>query len=186
MSEPEFGTSFDKSSHEPVDSWSRAVFDALRDWPLAQAGQWTRTSDGWLNLRIEEVDGEKLEPLFAVELDTYEDRILVDFGSWATPISSRSGPLAGEANRASAEARELVEQWLRGEVKLASYSDATGWRGSKVIEGGELPAAIEPVPVELGKGGYVEVKTSRHSEWRYFDDYGNGIWIERREIGDFP
>lgn len=110
MAEPEFGTKFDEESKEPVDSWSQAVFDALRDWPLAQAGQWTRTSEGWLNLRIDEVAGEKLEPLFAVELDTYEDRILVDFGSWCTPISTRAGPLAEVSKQEAAEARELVEQ----------------------------------------------------------------------------
>ncbi|HET9428467.1 MAG TPA: hypothetical protein VFO69_08935 [Allosphingosinicella sp.] len=49
---------------------------------------------------------------------------------------------------------------------------------------GELPAAIEPAPIELGSGGRVEVKTSRRSDWRQFSDYGNGIWIEDRKIGD--
>lgn len=131
------------------------------------------------------MDGEPLEPLFAIELDTSDGQIMVDFGSWCTPISA-PGDLAEAAERASAAARELVEGWLLGEVKIAIYSDQTGWRGSKIIEGGELPAAIEPVPVRLGDGGRVEVKTSRRSGWRCFDDYGNGIWIEERQIGERP
>ena len=186
MSDPDDGTPFSEDSPEPIDLWSRHVFEALRNWPLASAGRWTRSSEGWLRLRIGEVDGDPLEPLFAIELDTLDGQILLDFGSWCTPVSASGGGVAEAAERASADARQLVEAWVRGEVKLAVYSDETGWRGSKIIEDGELPAAIEPVPVQLGDGGRVEVKTIRRSGWRSFNDYGNGIWIEQREIGDAP
>ena len=186
MSDPDHGTPFGEDSPEPIDPWSRHVFEALRSWPLATAGRWTRLSEGWLRLRIEEVDGEPLEPLFAIEIDTLDGQILLDFGSWCTPISAYGGDVAEAAELASADARRLVEGWVSGEVKLADYSDATGWRGSKIIDGGELPAAIEPVPNALGDGGRVEVKTIRRSGWRSFNDYGNGIWIEQREIGEDP
>lgn len=186
MSDPDEGTPFGQDSPEPIDPWSRHVFEALRNWPLATGGRWTRLSEGWLRLRMDEVDGEPLEPLFAIELDTLDGQILLDFGSWCTPISACGSDLAEAAERASTEARQLVEGWVRGEVKLAVYSDESGWRGSKIIDDGEVPAAIEPVPVELGDGGRVEVKTIRRSGWRAFNSHGNGLWIEQRESGGNP
>jgi hypothetical protein len=183
MSDSDHGTPFDEYSPDPIDDWSRAVFDASRDWPLACSGRWFRVEEGWLRLRIEEVDGERLEPLFAIDVDTPDGQILVDFGSWGTPISPSSGALAHAAKRAVAEARGLVEDWLCGVVKLASYSDETGWRGSKIIHGGELPAAIEPVPVAIGAQGRVIVKTPRRSDWRAWRHMGDGLWIEC-EIGE--
>lgn len=183
MSDSDYGTPFDEDSTAPVDDWSRAVFEACRDWPLTGSGRWFRSEEGWLRLRIEEVDGEPLEPLFAVELDTLEGQINLDFGSWCTPISPPGGSLSQACEQALARARELVEGWLRGEVKLASYSDETGWRGSKIVHGGALPAEIEPVPVAIGEHGRVIVKTSRRSDWRSWRHMGAGLWIES-EIGE--
>ena len=174
---------FGEGSTDPVDDWSQAVFDACRDWPLAGSGRWSRFEGGWIRLRIEEVDGEPLEPLFAIDLDTFDGQINLDFGSWCTPISAPSGSLRQASEIALAGARELVEGWLRGEVQLASYSDDTGWRGSKIIDGGELPATIEPVPVGIGEQGRVVVKTWRRSKWRSWRHMGDGIWIEC-EIGE--
>ena len=182
MSDSDSGTPFGDDSAEPIDDWSRAVFEALRDWPLARKGRWTRSEEGWLTLRIEEANGEPLEPLFAIDLDTLEDRILLDFGSWATPIQPPfAGSLAEAAAQAAAEARSEVERWLRGEIRLVTYSDVSGWRGSKIIEGGDLPAAIEPTPIEIDEFAKAVVKTWRRSDWRYFDHYGNGIWLEQFE-----
>lgn len=178
MSDSDHGTPFGEGSTAPVDEWSRAVFQSCRDWPLAGSGRWFRSDDGCLRLRIEEVDGEPLEPLFAIELDTFDGRINLDFGSWCTTVSPLGGPLGEASGKALAETRELVEDWLRGEVRLATYSDETGWRGSKIIYRGELPAAIEPVPVELGEQGRVIVKTSRRSDWRSWRRMGDGLWIE--------
>ena len=184
MSDSDYGTPFDDNSTDPINDWSRAVFEACRSWPLAGAGRWFRTmEEECLRLRIEEADGERLEPLFAVELDTLDDRILVDFGSWCTPISMPGGPLEQAASFAVSEARDLVEQWLRGDVKIAAYSDATGWRGSKLVYGGELPAAIERPPVQIGEQARVIVKTPRRSEWRLWRHMGEGLWIES-DIGD--
>lgn len=183
MSDSDHGTPFGESSTDPIDDWSRAMFDACRDWPLARSGRWFRSEEGWIRLRIEQVDGEPLEPLFAIELDTFDGQINLDFGSWCTPISPSGGSFGQAAQQAAVRARELVEGWLRGAVKLASYSDETGWRGSKIIHGGELPAAIDPVPVEIGQQGRVIVKTARRSDWRSWRQMGDGLWIEC-EIGE--
>jgi hypothetical protein len=178
MSDSDYGTPFDENTADPIDDWSRAVFEACRDWPLADSSRWFRWDEGWIYLRIEEVDGERLEPLFAIELDTHDGQVNLDFGSWCTPVSPFSGPLEDAAEYVVARARELIEGWLSGDVKLASYSDETGWRGSKIVYGGELPAAIEPVPVEIGGQARVIVKTPRRSEWRSWIHIGDGIWIE--------
>lgn len=178
MSDSDCGTPFGEGSSDPVDDWSRAVFEACRGWPLAASGRWFRFESGCLHLHIEEVDGEPLEPLFAIELDTFDGQINLDFGSWCTPISPPAGSLVEASATAVAVARELIEGWLRGDVRLASYSDETGWRGSKIIDGEELPAAIEPVPVEIGAQGRVIVKTPRRFDWRSWRHIGDGLWIE--------
>ena len=172
------GAPFSEHSADPIDEWSRGVFEACRDWPLARSGRWYRSDEGWLRLRIEHVESGPLEPPFAVELDSSDERINLDFGSWCTPIPQSAGPPRRAARLALRRARELIDGWLSGEVKLASYSDETGWRGSKIICGGELPAAIEPVPVEIGDCGRVIVKTWRRPDWRSWRQMGNGLWIE--------
>ncbi|MFN3387713.1 MAG: hypothetical protein ACK40O_02190 [Allosphingosinicella sp.] len=178
MSDSDYGTPYGADSTDPVDDWSRAVFEACRDWPLAVSGRWFRWEEGWLVLRIEEVAGERLEPLSAIEIDTADWRLSVSFGSWATPIMPDSASVGKAAAQAVAEARELVEAWLTGHVKLASYSDETGWRGSKILYGGDLPAAVEPVPVAIGGQGRVIVKTPRRADWRSWRSLGDGVWIE--------
>ena len=178
MSDEDHGAPFSAQSAEPVDAWSRAVFEACRDWPLAAAGRWYRLDEGWLRLRIEQVDGERLEPLFAIELDTSSEQVNLDFGSWGTPVSRPGGATGPAAALAVDEARALIEAWLDGGVRLASYSDGSGWRGSKIVYGGTLPAAVEPVPVAIGDFGRVIVKTPRRRDWRAWRDAGDGLWIE--------
>lgn len=178
MANCDFGTPYGEHSTDPINEWSQKVFAACRDWPLACASQWFRSNEGWLTLRIAEFEDEPLEPIFVIELDTADEQINLDFGSWATPISRSGETLNVAAQRAVAQGRELIEGWLNGEVKLASYSDETGWRGSKVIYGGELPAEIAPVPVTLGKHGSVTTKTPRRSDWRKWSRDDNGVWIE--------
>ncbi|TFI57327.1 hypothetical protein E2493_15800 [Sphingomonas parva] len=178
MSDGDSGTPFSAHSTDPIDDWSRAVFDACLDWAIAGEGRWFRSDEGWIRLRIDAVRGEPLEPLFAIELDTADHQINLDFGSWCTPISASAGSLRSAAVHSTAVARELIESWLRGEVKLASYSDETGWRGSKIIESGALPAALEPVPASLGERGRAIVKTWRRTDWRAWRHLGDALWIE--------
>ena len=178
MSDTDHGTPFLEHATERVDDWSQAVFNASRNWPTANLGRWFRSEEGYLRLRLEEAKGEPLDPLFVVELYTSDDRINVDFGSWCTPISMPDGKLPWTAIQALAQARELVEGWFDGQVKLASYSDETGWRGSKIVYGGEFPTAIEPVPVQLGKSGRVIIKGWRRIDWRSWLRAGDGVWIE--------
>lgn len=179
MSDSDHGTPFGEDCTDPIDDWSRAVFEACRDWPLAQSGRWFRVEGGWLRLRIENVKGEPLEPLFVVEVDTVDDQIVVDFGSWGSPITPPScGSLGEAAELALTNARELIERWLGGEIKIAIYYDETGWRGHKSIDGGELPTAIEPVPVKLGKHARVIVKTYRRPDWRSWHRTEDCLWVE--------
>ena len=158
--------------------WSRIVFTACRDWPLARMGHWFRSAEGWLRLRIDEFEGEPLEPLFAVELDTANEEANLDFGSWGTPIFRSGVPPRVSAERAVAQARKLIDGWLEGAIMLASYSDKTGWRGSKLIYGGPLPDAIEPVPVAIGEGATVIVKTAWREGWRSWCRTHDSIWKE--------
>ena len=178
MSDSDHGTPFGEECTDPIDDWSRAVFEACRDWPLARSGRWFRVEDGWLRLRIEEVEGEPLEPLFAIDVDTVDGTILVDCGSWGSPITPPCASLGVAAELALVQARELIENWLGGEIKLAIYYDETGWRGHKLIEGGELPSAIEPVPVEIGNHARVIVKTPRRADWRSWRRMGDCLWLE--------
>jgi hypothetical protein len=184
MSDSDHGTPFGENSADPIDDWSQAVFEACRDWPLARSGRWFRVEEGWLRLRIEDVDGERIERLFAIDIDMPDGQILVDCGSWATPIHPPYGQLAEAAAQAVATARSVVERWLRGETRLVDYSDENGWRGHKLIEGGALPDAIEPAPIAFDEFAKAVVKTWRRSDWRHFHHYGNGIWIERFERED--
>lgn len=178
MSDTDHGTPYGENCTDPIDDWSRAVFEACRDWPLARSGRWFRVEEGWLRLRIENVEGEPLEPIFAIDVDAVDGQILVDCGSWGSPITPPCGSLGEAAESALTQARALIEGWLRGEIKLATYYDHTGWCGSKLIEGGELPAAIEPVPVEIGTQARVIVKTWRRSDWQSWRYSDEGVWIE--------
>ena len=182
MSDSDSGTPYGDDSVEPVDDWSRAVFEALRGWPLAANGRWTRVEEGRLRLTIDEANGERLEPLFAVDVDTADGRILLDFGSWATPVEPASaGSLAATAARAAAEARSEVESWLSGETSLVIYIDTSGRRSSRIVESADLPAALEPAPIDRDDFARALVKTWRRSDWRHFHHEGNGIWIEQFE-----
>ena len=184
MPDSDHGTPYPADDAGGVDDWSRAVFEACREWPLAASGRWFRTESGWLLLRIEAVDGEPLEPLLAVELDTADGQINLDLGSWYTPVCVPGSGLRLAAAQATAEARALIEGWFRSEVKLASYSDDSGWRGSKIIRGGKLPAAIEPVPVGVGAGGRVAVKSWRRRDWSWWRQAGDGNWVPGEPAGD--
>src|SRR5690349_18159146 len=104
MSE-DHGEPIKDASSEAIDDWSRNVFEACRDWPLARDGCWFQTNKGYLRLRIEKIDGEALEPLSVIELETSEQRIFVDLGSWATPITGYKKPTDWAAGDAAAEAR---------------------------------------------------------------------------------
>lgn len=128
MSGSDQETSFEEYSDGPIDTWSLSVFEAYRDWSLARTGRWLRSDEGWLRLRIEQFEGEWLEPSFAIELDTAHEQILVAFGSWCASISDISALLAQADQHPSGRARELIEGWLTGVVTLVSYSDETGWR----------------------------------------------------------
>lgn len=178
MADLDCGTPYGEDSTDPINEWSQNVFTICRNWPLACASQWFRSDEGWLILRIAEFEGERLEPLFVIELDTADEQINLDFGSWATPISGSGESLGAAAESAVAQGRELIEGWLQGEVRLATYGDETGWRGSKIIYGSNLPAEIEPIPVTIGEDGRVVIKTAWRSGWRSWGKAGNGVWTE--------
>lgn len=181
MANCDCGTPYGEHLSDSINEWSQNIFTACQGWPLACASRWFRSDEGWLTLRIAEFEGEPLEPLFVIELDTANEQINLDFGSWATPISGSGESLCAAAESAVAQGRELIEGWLQGEIRLATYSDETGWRGSKIISGADFSAEIEPSPATLGVHASVILKSPRRSDWRSWSRDDNAVWIERDE-----
>jgi hypothetical protein len=171
MNEDE-GEPFDETMIDSVDRWSGFVFDALRDWPLAQAGRWTRCDD-WLMLLIPAHPGETFGTIY---VDSSEGRIRIDTGYWATPLEDAAGPPALAAAVMAEEARGLVERWIAGSLEVAVYFDADGKQcGHKILRGDDLASQLDPASINRREAVEAEVRTSRRAEWRRFAVAGGEV-----------
>lgn len=171
MSEDE-GEPFDETMIDSVDGWSRLVFEALKDWPLAQSGRWTRWDD-WLMLLIPAHPGETFS---TIDVDTREGGVQVDAGYWGSPISRASAPMEEAAPDMARRARSLVESWLEGRLKLAVFANADGkWCGHKFVDGDEIGDQLDPASIGHPEAVEAEVRSSRRAEWRRFAVAGGEV-----------
>lgn len=153
------GTPFAATSVDPIDQWSREVFDALETWAATHDGRWTRWDDGYLLLEIDRLGGEQIEPIL---IDTAEEEIRVEFGYWETELPEQALDAAGAAREVIA----LVADWISGEIRTAVFtSDSGSWCGTMIIERG---ATLPPVPSE-GMASFnptkVELRSPRKRDW---------------------
>lgn len=116
----------------PVDQWSLAIYDALRDWPIAGSAAWQRWEPGYLVLEISRgADG----PLDPIMLATDEEELTVTLGYWETHLPTRMDTDTTASGAAAREAKELVEDWLAGRLLTAVYFGADErWCGSITVE----------------------------------------------------
>jgi hypothetical protein len=152
----------------PIDEWSEAVYAALRDWPVARQGEWTRWEPGYLLLTITRVDAGEVEP---ITLYTADEELTVAFGYWETHNPAPYELWNSEADVIAKHAKVLVMQWLNGEVRTAVVTDANGkWCGTTTIEPGELAPQLEAAARWLHNSHpeRVEVRTPSKRDWKSF------------------
>jgi hypothetical protein len=164
------GTPFSAASPGEVDQWSLEVFDLLSQWPTAQEGQWTKWPPGYLVLEISMNDGRPIEPVI---LYTADEELTVTFGYWEDHLLSDH---AADARQAVDEAKELVRQWLCGEIRTAVFTDASGkWCGSRLVEGEDILPQLGPDWVRSFNPTHVELRSPNRSEWRRFSINGDDV-----------
>ena len=157
------GTPFTSSSSEPIDVWSREIFDALSTWAETHHARWTRWEPGYLLLEIDSVDGEQIDPVL---IDTSDEELTVEFGYWEMHLAD----FRVDASGAVQDAIDLASRWLRGELKTAVFTDTNGkWCGSMIVEDRD---PIPPTPSEgmaYFNPARVELRSCRKSDWRTFE-----------------
>ena len=170
ISEPQ-ETPFSASSSQPVDAWSRAIFDRLSNWSLAQeAGQWLWYEPGYLVLRIESANGEEIDPAV---IDTGDGELTVVFGGWHThlPEAGGTGDDDEDVTVAVVEAQALVAQWIKGWAMTAFFTGEGGvWCGTALLDPGEPIAQLgsEAERIRQFNPTKVELRSARRSDWRRF------------------
>ncbi|MFK8252420.1 hypothetical protein [Ancylobacter terrae] len=167
MSEAEEqGTPYPDGNAGRVDDWSARIYAALRGWPDARAGAWTRWEPGYLLLTIDHARGRDID---RIVLYTADELLKVAFGYWDEeyPVPGLSDDVEPEA--LAAEARRLVEQWLDGEFRTAVVLDVDGgWLGTRVVERGEDPVAgARAWMASLNRtADRIELRSPFRDEWR--------------------
>lgn len=152
----------------PVDDWSERVYAALRDWPIARKGEWTRWEPGYLLLTITHIEGGEVEPIV---LYTADEELTVAFGYWETHNPAPYELWDAEADVIAEHAKLLVAQWLNGNMRTAVLTDETGkWCGSTSIEVGELAPQLEAAAywVRDFHPKQVEVRTPAKRDWKSY------------------
>lgn len=165
---PETGIPYPSALAGTVDKWSEEVYAALRDWHIAQEGQWTRWEPGYLLLTITQVNGKEVEPIV---LYTAVDELTVAFGYWETHNPAPYELWHAEAGVIAKHAKLLVEHWLNGDYRTAVVTDADGkWCGTTIIEGGELVPQLESAArwVYDSHPKRVEVRTPAKHDWKSY------------------
>lgn len=169
-------TPFSSASLEPVDAWSRAVFERLSTWPLVQeSGRWLRYEPGYLVLRIERVGGADIDPVI---VDIANEEIAVIFGGWHTLL-----PWAGVTEDdedpafAAAGARDLIAQWIEGRVRTAIFVGEGGKQcGSVQVDPDDPDDPAAQLDALLANDEHlrrmrpttVELRSAKLADWRRF------------------
>ena len=170
MDQTPIGTPFSPTSSEEVDEWSLQVFELLASWPIANAGEWKRWEPGYLVLEISEEGDAPIEPIV---IDTADEELTVTFGYWEAHLPT---DYDADARQAVEEAKGLVTQWLRGEIRTAVFTDASGnWCGSRLVEGDDLLPQLDPEWIRDFNPTNVEVRTPARTNWRQFAINGDAL-----------
>ncbi|MFN3511434.1 MAG: hypothetical protein ACK41C_00165 [Phenylobacterium sp.] len=177
------GVPYRPDIHE-VSEWSRAIYDHLRDWAASREGKWERWEPGYLLMTITSDNGTEVEP---IQIYTADEELTVTFGFWETHLPAPGWSGEDDDKIASAEARDLVEDWLSGRMFTAIYFNGGGqWCGSLSVE------ADQDLSDRLRYGrdwmrsfkpARIEVRRPRKAEWRHFDLKGGDI-VEVDALGD--
>lgn len=165
---PEIGVPYPSELAGRVDAWSERIYAALRDWPTARQGEWTRWEPGSLVLTITEIDGDEVEPIV---LDTGNEELTVEFGGWHTHDPAAEAFWDAEADVIAEHAKLLVMRWLNGDLRTAVLTGADGkWCGTTTIEPGELAPQLEAAARRLRNfhPEQVELRTPARRDWKIY------------------
>ena len=154
-----------------ADDWSERVYKALRDWPVARDGEWTRWEPGYVLLTVKLIEGHEIDP---VQLYTADEELTVEFGYWETHNPAPYELWDAEPEVIADHAKTLVERWLHGDVRTAVLTDAEGkWCGTTTVEPGELDPQLHEAARWLLEKEFqparIEVRTPYVHEWQTFD-----------------
>ena len=134
---------------------------ALKNWPVALEGVWTRWDPGYLLLTITSAGGQSIEP---VVLYTADKEIMVKFGWWYEAFLSE----VNTAVEAAEGAVYIIEQWLSGEFKTLVFRDAAGkWKKTTTVSSSNVNEEIVRDFKEYGDStATVELCTACRNECR--------------------
>ena len=142
----EQGVPFRSSDVEQIDAWSRLVFEAFSDWPIANEGRWTRWPPGYLLLELDRYRGEPIGQIVAY---TSGEELTLAFGQWLTHlplivlVDGKPPPITEQVRSAVAEARRIVESLLAESLIVAAYFDKEGkWGGSALLTAANLESEV--------------------------------------------
>jgi hypothetical protein len=161
----EQGTPYPSADAGPIDEWSKRIYAALRDWPLAETGEWTRWEPGYVLLTINSAGGEAIEP---ISLYTADEQLTVTFGYWET---HRPAMWNSEPDVTAAHGKQLVERWLSGELRTAVLVDAAGkWCGSTLMEAGDLEPQLRAAAKRVRDlhPQVIEVRSPKREDWETY------------------
>jgi hypothetical protein len=128
MSAEKKGVVYPSEQAGPVDDWSERVYQALKDWPVAQEAEWTRWEPGYVLLTITSVNGGEVDPIYLYSAD---EELTVSFGYWETHTPAPYELWDAEPEVIAGHARALVERWLGGDLRTAVLTDGEGkWCGT--------------------------------------------------------
>jgi hypothetical protein len=163
------GVPYPSDEAGPVDEWSERIYNALADWPLAQQNEWTRWDPGYVLLTIRQVDGAEVDP---IQVYSADDELTVSFGFWETHTPAPHELWNAEPEVIAPHAKELVEKWLRGDVRTAVLTDQNGkWCGSVIVEPGELLPQLRKATEWVGylNPVRIEVRTPYKEQWESYE-----------------
>ena len=168
------GTPYEPQSDE-IDEWSKAIYARLCEWAASKVGIWERWEPGYLLLTIASMEGQELEPAV---LYTADEELTVAFGSWKTRLPDYA-PFEGDRRDVAAlDAREVVEGWLTGQIRTATYFDPTNnWCGSVKVEREDVQSRLRYGLkfMAASRPSRIELRTSRREDWRKYTINGKEI-----------
>lgn len=173
------GQPFSAPSHEPVDAWSRLIFDRRSSWPPAlEGGRWHRYEPGHLVLLIERAGGDEIDP---AAIETTNEELTVAFGGWHAHLPDEGANGDGDKDAAVAEAQDLVARWIDGRARTAIFTDENGkWCGTVFLDPGEPTLQLEDSAKSFREfhPTNVELLSAWRADWQRFSVRGGKVEAE--------